>query len=1220
MAATEVRLSEPGDRSLTFERIEIRRAPGFERRGFRLEEISPGINLVLGPQAAGKSTVARFVEWLLWPSGRSWRERSVAARVRLGGEVWEVDADHGRPRYQRDGQPEERLPTPGSDLADRYSLSLHDLLQAGADDRAFAHLIAREIAGGFDLQRALDAVGAQERGRRLRNPVRDLEEAHGAVRSAREEQAELDRRQRQLDRLRDALSEAESADRRKEEIERVLEVRLRRERLEVETRALEALPDALEHLGGGEGETLQNLDTEIADLERDLAETETRARRAEGELARAALPAGGLPPALLETLRRRHEALGKLASRIAESDSVLAGLRRRRDDAAARLGRRGVEDELKEADPREAGPSGTRPSEARRGGAGPAEPLRDEPAPGASRLRAFGGAGWEAFTDFAERSERWRARSAHLSEELERLGRPAEGADGERPEEAEILRQGIGRLRRWLRSGSGGRRGAAVGLVAALALAAGAAAAALTVDPRGWFLAAFGGLLAAWAVVEIGRAGSARHGAEREYRGLGLEEPERWQPEPVEALLRGLETRLHDTLAAMERAARRARLSERRRRLEAEGEELRALRAELLERAGVAPKLVADLDAAPLAAFVGDLGAWREADAEVRDREARLDRWRAEGDDILRQAAEALRPFGGEPPRDADALGGLLDDLEARERVRAAAQEVLDTALGAGGRVEGLRRKLDTVRKKREDLFETLGLPPGDRAGLRRLLDELPAYREQVERVRDARAALDERQGDLPDEERLGDLLDRPEAELRALRDELAERAAGGVDLRREIDVTEDRIEQARARHAVEDALVRLDAAREGLRAERERDADGVVADELGRWLREQLSGRRRPAVMERAALLFRRFTRGRFTLIDPTGDAPELRALETGSGLGRALSELSSGTRLQLLLAVRLGFIEDQERGTRLPLVLDETLANSDDWAADAIIAAVLDLARAGRQVFYFTAQRDEIAKWRDALEEGDGPDWTLLDLARIRSLEERRDRPFRAVATARHEPPPSPAGMSPVEYARALGVPGLDPRAGVGAVHLWYLVEGLEPLRALLARDLVRWGQLDALGEAPARELLAGAGAPADAWDRVVARARCLDTLFDGWRIGRGEPVDREVLRSSGAVAEETFLDPVSSLAADLDGAAGALLAALRERSDDRAKGFRAQKAADLEAFLLDSGHLDPRPVLVRAALRDRALGALGPEIAAGSLRASTIDRFLDELPDLP
>jgi uncharacterized protein YhaN len=112
--------------------------------------------------------------------------------------------------------------------------------------------------------------------------------------------------------------------------------------------------------------------------------------------------------------------------------------------------------------------------------------------------------------------------------------------------------------------------------------------------------------------------------------------------------------------------------------------------------------------------------------------------------------------------------------------------------------------------------------------------------------------------------------------------------------------------------------------------------------------------------VFRKARDLFTDFTAGSFRLEIDEGVKPSFRAVETSSGRGVGLDQLSSGTRVQLLMAVRLAFIEEMESGHQLPLILDEILGNTDDLRASAIIDATIEICRLGRQVIYFTAQHD--------------------------------------------------------------------------------------------------------------------------------------------------------------------------------------------------------------------------------------------------------------------
>jgi uncharacterized protein YhaN len=175
--------------------------------------------------------------------------------------------------------------------------------------------------------------------------------------------------------------------------------------------------------------------------------------------------------------------------------------------------------------------------------------------------------------------------------------------------------------------------------------------------------------------------------------------------------------------------------------------------------------------------------------------------------------------------------------------------------------------------------------------------------------------------------------------------------------------------EAVRDRQAVEtsDRIAELEIRRNQLAAE--------VADVYRRWqvytaarilieqTLERFERERQPAVFARASERLAAFSHGRYTAIRQAGEQGQEFAVIDAEGRTVQPIDLSRGTREQLYLAVRLGLIEEfAQRGTSLPLVLDEILVNFDP---DRMAAVAAELARFAEdhQVLLFTCH-PEIAE----------------------------------------------------------------------------------------------------------------------------------------------------------------------------------------------------------------------------------------------------------------
>ncbi len=281
------------------------------------------------------------------------------------------------------------------------------------------------------------------------------------------------------------------------------------------------------------------------------------------------------------------------------------------------------------------------------------------------------------------------------------------------------------------------------------------------------------------------------------------------------------------------------------------------------------------------------------------------------------------------------------------------------------------------------------------------------------------------------------------------------------------------------------------------------------------------------------------------------------------------------------------MAFLELQERGYRLPLLLDETLANSDDQRAEEIIHTILQLGNE-RQVFYFTAQQDEVAKWQSLDTRGQ---CCFVNLKQPAESRFRGKDELTGLVTA----PPSPNGDSHDEYGRRISVPPWSPHSSPGSLHLWYVIDDVTLLVRLLTIGYQTWGPLLAALEA-------GEAARLGIDDRHSERLRiighALDTFCEAWKIGRGKPVDRYVLLQSNAVSDR-FIDEVADLCKKCNGDAAELIVRLEARE---VQGFGSKKIENLRDYFEENGFIPSAEMLSPDEILERVYRTVAPDLPAG------------------
>ncbi|MGH2560493.1 MAG: hypothetical protein ACRDJH_15635 [Thermomicrobiales bacterium] len=1152
---------QPANAPVAIRQIAIRRFHG-QDFDFTIDDLSPAINIIRGPNASGKTTTALALQGLLWPAAAP-ANAAVTGHLHLDGATWRVDVDNRRALWQQDGA-DAPMPDLGQipfEARDRYLLTLHDLIDG--TNAAFAAAIQRESAGGYDLHAAVEELGFRRTPHRRRTEQHASRAARDVVRNLRRDQDGLVAQERSLATLRDRYQDALAADAQGDVFAIALTHVEAVQRREAVRRGLDAFPPSVALLTGNEIELLEEIERDLAARReqhraqlRDVEAAETR--RAKTGLAGAPLTDGLVPQ-----LRAACQALQTLAARLDAATADVAGLTRNRLLARQRVGAAVTDDQIAALD-----------------------------------TGAF-----EELVALARRFEATRAqREAFRAVELWLSG-------VEPPANLDRLREGVGFLQRRLRlpaTAEENRQTARLRLAlwaAALVIAVEALALGALVH---WAFVAV--VLVAVALVYLMRrlppSTAAADLLEAEYRKLGLDDPASWTIPAIEQLADGLSRRLQLALVDDEKARRWAGLAEQRQHATDALAMLEHDRAELAARLGVAPSI----DAESLGVIARNLVQWQEADSRLRTAETRLQTAHDEFKVILHRLNEQLGPFVSHQAADVSSAIGLVEDLEERWLECEMATTANEHARRTLDQI--VQPNIDDLERKQTAFRERIALPLGDTATLRRWLDHLPAFHAAQEELAKEQAIIDQTNARLED-------ANVNDVDLRTLSPqdllhhihELEDQAAQADDVSRQIVQIETLIDGAKRQSALSDALAAHQTAKHALAAAREEDSALLAGWELADFVRQRTQDFTRPNVFHRARVIFTRITRGRYRLDFDERSGPAFRAYDTTLDRGFALDELSSATRIQLLMAVRIAFVEEVEQGPRLPLILDETLGNSDDLRAGAMIDAAIEIARTGRQIFYFTAQQGEVAKWEERLLDANLA-LRIIDLADVRRLAEA-DRP--PVLNVVVRPPPAlpiPDGHDRATYRDLIGVPRIDPWGdGLGHVHLWYLVTDLSTLHRLMHTGVGTWGQLCHLIDHGGSGIV---DLSPDDMARIRARCRLVQAIVDGWCIGRSRPFDRQTLAISGAVSG-TFLPRVADILDQCDDSAVSLLAELEGGAVHR---FGPERTNELRTYLTDHGYLPDRPPLSPEDLRLRALAALAPDVEAGLLTFDDVTHLLADV----
>ena len=1117
---------------MKLERLEITHLPGFSS-SFSLEGLAAGVNLITGPNAAGKSSLVRALGYLLQGPQSNDPPVTLAAEFRSSDQQWRVERTGQQTLWQCNGRPAERPDLPNADQLLRYCLSMEDLIEADKTDKSLAQELQRSLRGGFDLNavRTTTEIGA----RHGLIEERQLVQAQKAVREAERAADALRVRQESIPQFNRAIAEAQDAEehlRRIEKAKRLLDAVLTRQASEEQ---LARFPDRMDKLTGQE---LENVETLKKRLE--VSEDKRRKQAQSQRQARALLEEAGLNDVDLDTAGRDLDALEKKLRRARD----LRGDRDR--NVALQSKQQAALDTAAEAL-----------------GGGPPPKLD---------MERLGQA-----EDFAGNLLKLRAAQVQLTTRI--------GLFGDAPDEQEVRNheRAVDALRNWLDASSGeqDKRRLAVPLWACVALAV-ASILGLVYAPLLVPIALSSLLLIvlAWALWKLFRASSEatnlrQKDAVQRFEETGLAAP-KWSLGPVRSHLKDLEEAL-GAFAAQKHKAEGA-LEARSRLLEVETglREMQTKQAQLAESIGFDPLMpVTALDR-----FIRLTKDWDGARTELEITTQAVVGLDTQIATALKEARGILSRWDTLAEADLDELGAVCESFKSKLKTAANASDAIKLAehMITSHEEESVRHQEDLAK-----VYQDVGLSEDEHLLLVERLQQRPSWLAAREEVREAGGREKQLRRELEGDDALLTMVgNRDESSLDERMREQEHLAERLEELRNQRAQSHADISNAESDHALENAI----AKRVETQAKLEQKRDELLVREATELLLNQVEADYRtthePEVLSQASALFQQVTAHDFEL--QLSEDGGFQARDTQQNKVRKLDELSTGTRMQLLLAVRVAWVRAQDGGSRtLPLFLDEALTTSDERRFIEVAKSLDTLSSSsGIQVIYLSARKNEQDLWRAAI----GRDPHLIDLAQLRGQRDGDHAPEFEVTPS--EPIPRPKGDA-LEYAKELRIPGIDPALDAGEIHLFHLLrDDLDLLYQLMDSLRIRTlGQLQSYIDHSARH----EHQATPEISKLRDRSRSTRAWISAWRQGRGRPIDALELEASGAFSRR-YLAEATTLARSepIDRDAHRLLASLREGA---LRGFQAKKIDKFEAWLTQRDYLDNRPILSNDQRRQAVLG---------------------------
>lgn len=581
--------------------------------------------------------------------------------------------------------------------------------------------------------------------------------------------------------------------------------------------------------------------------------------------------------------------------------------------------------------------------------------------------------------------------------------------------------------------------------------------------------------------------------------------------------------------------------------------------------------------------------------------------------DLIQQINTLLSPFGwvsseaSHQPSEPMTIQAALADWVDRAH---GALELIKKMDESERQLRQAQQELSAVWQQMDTIYQQAGLVLGQKAKLENILSHKALWDEIIHEQNKTQTLLDDRLAGLAGKPELVELIqqgavDELNHQLKQQQqasEQLSTLQETRAQLKNDIKHASNGQDLSQANAALETAIEHLT----------EKRHDVLLAETGLFWLEHieqqtrQVSGER---IYDLASELFASFTHHQWEM----RLSEDFYAVRTKDQAHMALSKLSTATRMQLLLAVRIArMLKSEEQHEALPLFIDEALTTSDPHRAATIIDNLQTIASDDqRQIIYLAASDYELQLWQHLTQQAP----TLIELDK-QALAGGQTDPV-ALSFSTKDAVPAPSAYADNEYAQVLGVRPWVSHQPVESLHLYYvLADDLDLLYALMDQ----W-RLQTLG-AFERWLSSPSGQQqlnAEKAHHLKERCQLIRRWWALWHRGRPIPMDESVIHQAlqdGGLTQTT-LPGVLEAARQVNFDANKLLAFLKENPIDSEKSSRKlsqKKWGELAHYLEDQGHISQEPVMPLEDIRLRALETLNDSIAGDELHRfqAVIDRL--------